>query len=380
MTDYSSGMLTAKLPIPVRKPWPYFSVAQTGADNTGKTETADAINRAIAQVPAGGGDVIIPRGKYLIDAVNKSVVMRPNMRLVLEDYAVLQAQTNKSYAYQVVRADGASGSVIQGGLGSMILGDRDTHDYVPITRPDGTVSDALSTHEWGHCIVVRGTSHFSVIDLWCEGGTGDGLSTGARNVDNVRGDEPCDDIFIRGLISTRNRRQGISVGRATNVGIQKCEIYNIGGTGPGAGIDIEPTSAQGDWEASAVVIEDCYIHNNQSANVLMFTGPAGTSPVTNIIVRRCRLEESNLGVQAVGASNYWILGCQINHHRATGIVLGKYSSDSHVHENTLGFNYLKQGEVDRPDFEYTGWARKLTKDILIANDPAPNDIGHNYYL
>jgi len=274
----------------------------------------------------------------------------------------------------VLIVNGVTNVVVIGGMGAMILGDRDTHIY------SDQGSENLNTHEWGHCIQCLGSTHVSFIDLYVAKATGDGLTTAAFNVDADREDEPCTDIFISGLIATDNRRQGISIGRGTNFVVRKSEISYISGTGPGAGIDIEPTSKSGDWVTDNVIIEDCFIHHCQSAGVLIWRGALGTTPVTNVTIRRNRLEYSNLGVQAVGPNDYWIVGNQITHHNASGIVLGKGSTGAHVHENTLGFNYGKQGEKDRPDFEYTGWRKGLERDILIGNAPAPNDIGRNFYI
>jgi len=371
MADYDDSMLTARAPIPVRKPWPYVKVK---ADATGKTEVSAVINAAINSLPEGGGDVVVPRGVYLIEPVDNGVRLRSNMRFVLEDGAILQAQTNDDRRYGVLRVNGVTNVVVQGGMGAMILGDRDTHVYQDYG------SDALNTHEWGHCIQCLGSSHVSFFDMHLEAATGDGISAAAFNVDDDKADEPCDDIFISGGVFTRNRRQGVSIGRGTRFVIQKVEISEISGTGPGAGIDIEPTSKAGEWVTEDVIVEDCYIHHCKSAGVLMWKGAEGTTPIRKIYVRRNRIEFNNLGVQVIGANDYWILGNRITNHNASGIVLGKLSKDSHVHENTLGFNYAKQGVRDRVDFEYTGWKTALSKDIFIAADASPNDIGLNFYI
>jgi hypothetical protein len=390
MSTYNPIMLNETVATPSRGPTiPFANVKDFGADNTGKTETSDAINQAIATLPDTGGDLVIPRGMYLIDAVNKGVRPRSRMRLLFEDErAILRARTNDSHVYGVLKLLGVSDVEVQGGT---ILGDRDTHNFVIVYRPNGEPSEALSTHEWGMCIQCYGSQRINILDMHLEGATGDGLSFAAKNVDgNTRdanpvpyGDEPCEDIFVRNVLSKRHRRQGISIGRMQRGTVQKCEICDIGGTGPGAGIDVEPVSVKtAGWVAADIVIEDCFIHDNQSADVLLFHGPNSTTPIQNVIIRRNRLENSNLGVQAVGAEDFFILGNRITNHKASGTVLGNGATGAHFHENVSGFNYLRQGYVDRPDFEYTGFKKNsgMTKDILIANAPAVNDIGHNYYL
>jgi hypothetical protein len=375
MATYNPGMLTATAPIPIRKPWPYVNVKEFGPDATGKTEAQARINAAIASLPPGGGDCIIPRGMYLIESVDVGVRMKSNMRLVLEDGAVLQCKTNDYRGYGVLRANGIMDAVIQFGMGAMVIGDKETHIY----SEQG--NEALNTHEWGHCIQVLGSQRISVFDAMAFNGTGDGMVIGAKNIDDDRDDEMCNDIFVRGASLSKNRRQGISIGRGTHIVVQKSEIFDIGGTGPGAGIDVEPANPRsGTWVTDDIIIEDCYIHNNQSADILLFHGAASIVPITNVMIRRNRLENSNLGIQAVGADGYWIIGNRITHHNASGTVLGKLSKNSHFHENTSGFNYLRQGERDRVDFEFTGYKTGLAKDILIANGEGPNDIGKNYYI
>jgi hypothetical protein len=382
MSTYSPIMCNASIQIPQRGPAiPYASVMEFGADNTGKTESSDAINRALASLPQSGGDLIIPRGMYLIDPVNKGIKLRSMMRVLFEDErAVLKAKTNNSRVYGVLQVNGVHDCEIQGGT---ILGDRDTHSYDVILGGDGQPSEKLSTHEWGMCIQCYGSQRINFLDMHLEAATGDGISFAAKNVDDDRGDEPCEDIFVRNVLSQRNRRQGISIGRMVRGTVQKCEICDIGGTGPGAGIDVEPTSVSSPgWCAADIVIEDCFIHHNQSADVLLFRGAKGTTPIQNVIIRRNRFEYSNLGVQAVGAEDYFILANRITNCKASGVVLGKGSSGAHYHENTSGFNYSRQGYVDRPDFECIGFKEKsgMTRDILIGNSPAVNDIGRNFYI
>ena len=119
-----------------------------------------------------------------------------------------------------------------------IEGDRDYHNY-----------EGESSHEWGMGIRVEGSKNVFINNLKIFNMTGDGvyITKGLSNSNLVR---------IQDCVIYRNRRQGISIISGENVEIINNEIYNINGTSPQCGIDLEAN-----YENQK--IDNIYIYNNK---------------------------------------------------------------------------------------------------------------------
>ena len=84
---------------------PDFNVQSYGADGSGKTTVAAAINRAIdAASAAGGGTVYFPAGRYL----SGSIHLKSNVGLYLGHGAVIQASTHPEATTTPSRTRGTS--------------------------------------------------------------------------------------------------------------------------------------------------------------------------------------------------------------------------------------------------------------------------------
>ncbi|NUS60485.1 MAG: glycoside hydrolase family 28 protein, partial [Lysobacter sp.] len=64
-----------------------LDVRNYGAKGDGVRDDTASINAAIAALPAAGGTVVVPAGRYMIDAV-KSINLRSSMHLQLDPEAV----------------------------------------------------------------------------------------------------------------------------------------------------------------------------------------------------------------------------------------------------------------------------------------------------
>lgn len=359
---YNPSQIASKIPVPSRKFWQSVNIKDEGADPTGKIECSAKINAAIKKVPATGGELIIPKGVYLINPLTP-VLPHSNMHIYFEDGAVFRAKANDQIKYAILELNDIENIVLEGGV---LYGDRDFHTYKEQATP------ALSTHEWGHCIrcySVRGASFFGM--EWRDG-TGDGMSISTRPDAGK-----CDDIFVKDCKSINNRRQGVSVGKSSNVTLQGCEFANINGTNPQSGVDVEPDDG---GATNNVVIEDCYAHDCIGPGYQVYRSSRETSsPITNVMIRRSRSELNAMGIYLQGGDNVSVLGNSILRNRATGTSIAARNGPVAFHENTSGYNYTKNGVQERVDFEYTGYKSSLERDILQRN-PGPNDIGHNYYV
>lgn len=339
-----------------------------GADPTGKVDSTAAIQKCIDSLPATGGEVHVPAGTYLVDPT-VSLKFRDNMWLHLDPAAVLVLKSNDAPRYGCLAIKGVQNVLVSGGT---IQGDRATHTFATqkVTKDN--------THEWGHAIQMFGCSKVTVRDITLKDCTGDGISMSSSNVDGKPGDELVDDIFVKDVISTNNRRQGISVGKATNVVIQGGEISYINGTAPQDGIDIEPEAG---GKTDRVFIDGVHIHHNKANGIESNHRTNVDSPITNVQVTNCLIEYNGAcGMYMTGAESLEVFNNNIVNNGQTGLMIGPRSTGVHVAENTFGFNYTRGGPgKDRKDFSLFGWAKTIEADILVRNTDT-NDIGRNSYI
>ena len=110
-----------------------------------------------------------------------------------------------------------------------IIGDKDNHDYTTHQN------DGYKTHEWGRGICVRQSNSVIIDGLNIEKLTGDGLTLGS-----ITNQEPSKNIKVNNISIHDCRRQGITIAKINGIIISNFHIYNISGTNPQSGIDIEP--------------------------------------------------------------------------------------------------------------------------------------------
>lgn len=123
----------------MQQPLYYFVNAQVwGIDDKGSNaiETTEGLNRALKYASSKSFyRVHIPKGKYLIDAVNTTkrlpefgggINIPSNIELILHPEAVFKVLPNDSQGYSCFYIGQASNVTIRGG---QIIGDRYEHDY-----------------------------------------------------------------------------------------------------------------------------------------------------------------------------------------------------------------------------------------------------------
>lgn len=370
-------MSTAVSPVPLPVPTPADRVYGCtrlcvvefgGADPTGATDSTAAIQKCIDALPAKfGGEVHVPAGTYLVDAVT-SINLRSNMWFHMEPGAVLKVKPNDQPHYGVLTARGVDSVLISGGT---VEGDRDQHTYTPQKVA------SQSTHEWGHALrIYSGTTRITVRDMTLKDVTGDGIS-----MDGAAKTAAQNDIFIKNLVISNSRRQGISIGRVVGVVIQGCDINNVNGTLPMCGIDIEPEHGFLDGTRQ-IYIDGCHIHHNKANAILGLERGNVDTPVKEVQVTNCILDYNGAcGIYALHIQGLEVFNNQIAHNGQTGLMIGPNCSNVHVAENTFGFNYTRGGAgIDRKDITVFGPPPKGREaDILIRNDATQNDIGRNYF-
>jgi parallel beta-helix repeat protein len=328
------------------------NVRDYGALGDGVHDDTAAIQAAINSLPSDGGTVNIPAGRYLVDAV-RSIKLRSRMLLQLAPDATLVVKPNSADKAYLIYALSVSDVEIAGG---QVIGDRYGH--------------LGTTGEWGHAVFVRGSSRVTVRDMRLADCWGDGLSIGASLVYN--GDPiPSEDIVVANVISTNNRRQGISIGRANNVVLRDSEFSNSNGTAPECGIDIEPDDP---GISNVVSIENCRFSGNKKYGINLFKRSQNTT------IRRCTIENNgSCGIVTVGSTGVVIESNDIRLNRATGIYVQDGTSNCQIAGNTFYGNYASQGVIDRTDYTLDGWASKIERDILVRGITSDIRILTNYY-
>ena len=297
-----------------------INVRDHGATGNGSIDDTAAFARAIAALPDDGGTVVVPDGDYLIDPT-KRTALRSRMHLQMAAGTRLLAKPNAqdwAYVLDVKRVEDVEIS------GGQIVGERHQHS--------GT------TGQWGHGIMVEGSKRVTVRDIRLSDCWGDGIQiTSYRGVAS-------NDIVVANIVSTGNRRQGMSIGGAKNVKVYDSEFSNTHGIEPGCGIDIEPDIRHTSDLAEDIHIENCLIRGNEGNGILVYKASHG------VVIRRCEIVLNNgFGVLTVGANRGYVAANRIGHNRLDGLFVSNQSERYTVSGNRFRNNTTRNQGLNNPD-------------------------------
>ena len=287
-----------------------ISVRTAGALGDGRHNDTSAFQAAINSLPSSGGTITVPAGTYMIDAV-RSINLRSHVRLRMSSGAKLVALPNSSPRSSVIKASRVTNVEITGGA---IVGDRARHI--------GT------SGEWGMGINILASSKVYVHDLRVSDCWGDGLYIGA--IGSAGHATPSTDVTVRSVVSTNNRRQGLSFGPVNRVYVFGSTFSNTHGTLPQAGIDIEP-SVQGSAKNIRIV----------STKV---TGNAGSGievqpHVTGVVVKSSTIKGNRgFGIYSNAAGSLSLTNNVITENWLFGISMRTTSHDADILTNKLMYN------------------------------------------
>ena len=268
-----------------------------GAKGDGLTDDTAAIQAALD----ANSFVYIPGGVYMIDSVyggyyhesEGGIKLKSNQTVVLSENAVLKAIPNSSEFYTIVNIFGVENVTIRGGK---VEGDKLDH-----TGTSG---------EWGCGISIERSTNITVEGVESFNCWGDSISIGADTIDqaNTKNSEK---ICIYNCKLHDSRRQGISITGGKNVVIRDCEIYNIRGTAPQAGIDIEPNHSKD--LAHNITIDSCYIHDTANASIMTYHSDESNFETSDIIngvtISNCKLAN---GTKFINGSNILMANTTVN--------------------------------------------------------------------
>ena len=314
----ASGATTASTYTPIARTRGAASVSvrDYGALGNGANDDTAAFQTAINALPETGGTVTVPAGDYVIDPT-VNVRLRSKMHLQLAEGARLLAKTNNAERAYVLMVYKVSDVEISGG---QIIGDRDTH--------------LGTTGEWGHGIMVRGSSRVTVRDIHLSNCWGDGISIGGAMVTGAP-TIPSNDVIVANVVSTNNRRQGLTIGCSTNVKVYDSEFSNSNGIAPQCGIDIEPDSNDA-RTTETVHIQNCLIRNNKGNGILSY------KRVKGVTVKNCTIEyNGGYGLLCVGPVGGYISQNKFQHNYLYGVMFSAATQSYQTSGNVFRNNHTR---------------------------------------
>jgi hypothetical protein len=201
--------------------------------------------------------------------------------------------------------------------------------------------------EWRMGISLMGCSDFEIKNLTISCTGGDGIY-----IDGYKDIRFSENVLIDGIISTNNKRQGISIISAKNLWVKNSVFTKTQGTLPEAGLDIEPDS-----ETDVIInvnFEDCSFTNNYHSGIVIgLDNLTDKSEPVSISFKNCYLS--------------------MNHHVSNRYVQAEIIISSHPISPVKGNISFNDILIDGSNWRFL-YSRKLSKgyNIYFKNISAIN--------
>jgi len=311
---------------PTQPSGPIVNVKEVGAKGDGRTDDYDAIQKAAAQINrAGGGTLVFPPGRYLLNriAITKGPAPNGNKPITFSRCNGLRVQG--AGAVIEVKGDFHRGQdVILGGRpvsysSSIIPFDMDRcsnfsiegFELVGNAQKMTKASDVLE----GTCHGIRtsGCSDYTLKDLNIHHFATDGLYLGGGTIAD-RGAK------VERVKCARNGRQGMSLIHIQNATILDSTFEDTGrtegaygGHAPQAGVDVEPDAAppKVDVNTGQITFKHCTFRNNLGHQFVA----AKALPFGPVRLEACVLARATDSLPIalyLAASEGVVTGCQVD--------------------------------------------------------------------
>lgn len=321
-----------------------INVRATGALGDGVHDDTAAIQAAINALPATGGTVYVPAGRYMINAL-KPIRMRSYTRLLMDSMAELDVIPNSSGRYYAIQVWKVTDVRIVGGS---IVGDR--------------VGHMGTTGEWGYGINISTANNVVVKQVKLSNFWGDGMWIGCTGWGSTC--VPANNVTVAGVTSSNNRRQGLSIGPSQHVYIVNSTFSNSNGTLPEAGLDIEP---QTEGPTSTVRIEKSTFSGNHGNGIELHANISDITMTGNTFI-----QNHGFGVLAVSAPYLTITGNTATQNGLAGMRMSSATHDVSITGNALLSNSTRFVSV-------TNTGGTLDRDLQIASTTYNISVSNNTY-
>ncbi|NUO71160.1 MAG: hypothetical protein HOQ10_00385 [Frateuria sp.] len=321
-----------------------INVRTMGALGDGVHDDTAAFQAAVNALPADGGTVYVGAGHYMINAL-KPIQMRSHTRLLMASTATLEVIPNSASRYWLIKVWNVNNVRIVGGN---LVGDRVKHM--------GT------TGQWGYGINISGSQNVVVKQVKLSNFWGDGLLVGA--ITTSRSQVLSDYVTVTGVVSSNNRRQGITIAPSSHVYIVGNTFKNSNGTLPEAGMDIEP---QTEGPVTAVRVENNVFSGNNGNGIELHANISDITFVNNTLT-------GNRGFGALAISSEYLnfTGNNANNNGLAGIGVSGTTHDVSITGNTLKSNstrYVSPGNT----------RTALDRDLQLGANTYNISVSGNYY-
>jgi hypothetical protein len=152
---------------------------------------------------------------------------------------------------------------------------------------------------------------------------------GPLNIEQSGGDgiivNQCERVTITDVNSDGNYRQGLSIIGAKDLLVERCNFSNTNGTGPSAGIDLEPDGVW--WDLENITIRDCFAINNTGHGLQSWLN-AGNAHNLSVLIERYHV----VGSSAHPRSGGFVFG---RLHPPGGSIIVRDSSVAHTAFNGI---------------------------------------------
>jgi polygalacturonase len=328
-----------------------INILTFGAAGDGVTDDTAIVNAAIESLPADGGTIYFPNADYLIDA-EESIKMKNHVRLLGDlEARLIQKAASVPSGMNVILASRISDFEIDG---LTIIGDRDAH--------------VGTTGEGGMGIRVQGSKRGTIKNTFASKCWGDGIVIGPWK---QGGFIYSDDIIVSNVICTQNRRNGMSVGNATNVRTYDSDFTYSNGTSPQCGVDVEPDpdTMTGGY-CDNVYFENCRFRHNTVFGFNIH------NRARNVTIKKSFIEDNlSAGFESLECNGLVLDENSVKRNGAPGHQIGPLNKYVTVQNCVMGENAGRAARAT--PIEKSGVVPGTKTDLSVSG--SPKTIGLNRY-
>jgi hypothetical protein len=330
-----------------------WNIVEGEVSNEVALTNAETLEKLFADVKSYGADVFqiddldayfqITNEKNLINGRDAAISVPSDFSLEMTNNTHLRVQANRYAKYQLLSILGVSNVSISGGN---LYGDRDTHDYTPITTVTG---HTYTAHEWGHLISIETGINIKIDNVHLSHAAGDGIDIHSLKFAFDPNYVGSNNITITNCVFNSNRRNNLSITDGYNMLVENNTFLNAGvdtqnskGIAPGFSIDVEAQrsrDANGDLKYYQLA-KDITIRNNteSGSKVGAFTVAIGM----DVLIENNTVEGS---IGFTFASGVKIKGNRITSARTAAITAGKPVETNTVFNNEISGNIISDASL-----------------------------------